>query len=95
MSITPARLLWGVLALLFTIPLLLGISQAIDGNEAGVTRILNATGYQDVRLTGYRMFSCSEDDMFRVGFAATSPTGESISGAVCGGPLKGHTIRLD
>jgi len=56
---------------------------------------LHAAGYQDVQLTGYRFFACSEDDLFHNGFEAKGAGGVQISGVVCSAPLKGMTIRLD
>ena len=63
-----------------------------SSNEA--ERVLAANGYTDVQITGYAMFSCSEDDQFKTGFKATAPSGQKVSGAVCSGFLKGATIRL-
>lgn len=82
-------------ALALAVALVLGVGSSIQENDSSVARILQASGYRDVHLTGYRMFSCSDDDFFRVGFTAVSPTGQPISGAVCRGVFKGHTIRLD
>jgi len=58
-------------------------------------RLLESSGMQDVVITGYRLFGCSEGDFCRTGFTATSVNGSNISGAVCQGLLKGATIRHD
>lgn len=58
-------------------------------------RVLESHGYTDIEITGYRMWSCSEDDDWKTGFRATSPAGHPVSGTVCSGLLKGATIRLD
>lgn len=57
--------------------------------------LLNQQGYTDVEITGYDMFSCSEDDNFKTGFVATAPNGDRVSGTVCEGLMKGKTIRFD
>jgi major membrane immunogen (membrane-anchored lipoprotein) len=59
------------------------------------TRIVSDAGYTNVQTTGYRIFGCSDDDTFRTGFQAISANGKKVSGVVCGGILKGSTIRLD
>lgn len=58
--------------------------------------LLEAQGYKDVRITGYSILACSEDDVYATGFVATSPVGQQIAGTVCAGVLfKGATIRFD
>lgn len=58
--------------------------------------LLEAQGYQDVQITGYNFWSCSEDDTYHTGFTATSPAGQQIKGTVCAGMFfKGATIRFD
>ncbi|QXN67455.1 hypothetical protein [Stenotrophomonas phage BUCT608] len=57
--------------------------------------VLEANGYTDIELTGYAMFSCSDDDTFKTGFRAKSPAGQQVKGAVCSGWFKGATIRLN
>ena len=64
-------------------------------NETGAVGALRSAGYKDIRMTGYRFFMCSQDDLYATGFTATGPSGLPISGAVCEAPLKGKTIRLD
>ncbi len=59
------------------------------------TRVLAQAGYTNIQIEGYAFFSCSEDDTFKTAFTATAPNGAQVSGAVCGGWLKGNTIRLD
>lgn len=59
-------------------------------------QLLEAQGYTDVQITGYRWFACSDDDTYRTGFTATSPAGKSIKGTVCAGLFfKGATIRFE
>ena len=59
------------------------------------TRILRQSGYRDIEITGWRPFAKSEKDVFSTGFEATSPNGETVTGAVTSGWFKGGTIRLD
>ena len=59
-------------------------------------RVLSDQGYTDIRMTGYKGFSCGKDDYYADGFVAKSPSGKNVSGAVCAGALfKGATIRFD
>lgn len=57
-------------------------------NESDARRVLEEQGYTEIHFTGYDMFGCSEDDTYRTGFTATSPTGHRVSGVVCGGYMK-------
>jgi hypothetical protein len=59
------------------------------------TKALVEAGYSDVKITGFRYFSCDKDDWFHTGFSAKGPTGVPVTGTVCAGFLKGNTIRLD
>ena len=63
--------------------------------EDSAERTLRQNGFTEIELTGYSVFSCSEDDTFRTGFRAKAVNGEIIEGTVCEGLLKGKTIRLD
>lgn len=58
-------------------------------------RVLAEQGYTEIEAGGYGFFSCSEDDVFKTNFKATSPAGKRVSGTVCSGWFKGATIRLD
>lgn len=78
--------------------ILIGLSVAILAgctSSDGATRALDSAGYSQIQITGFRFFGCGEDDNFRTGFAAVGPTGKPVTGVVCGGFLKGSTIRLD
>ena len=62
----------------------------------GAIRALEAAGYTDIHITGYRLFGCSDDDWVRTGFAATGADGKLVSGIVCSGLFfKGQTIRTE
>ena len=54
---------------------------------------LDAQGFTQIRMTGYSMFSCSDEDTFSTGFTATNPNGTTVSGTVCCGWIKDCTIR--
>jgi len=58
-------------------------------------KVLETQGYTKVDAGGYAWFMCSDNDTFATSFKATSPNGTRVSGAVCSGLLKGHTIRFD
>jgi hypothetical protein len=62
-------------------------------NEEDSLRVLRASGYTDINLTGYAAFGCGEDDVSHTGFEATGPTGVRTSGVVCCGWWKSCTIR--
>ncbi len=58
-------------------------------------RILEREGYQEISITGYRWFSCSDDDFWQTGFVAKK-NGQIVRGTVCAGLLfKGSTVRFD
>lgn len=58
-------------------------------------KALEQSGYTDVKMDGYAVFGCGKDDSFHDKFVAKGPTGQVVSGVVCGGFLKGKTIRID
>lgn len=58
--------------------------------------LLDAQGYTDIQMTGYKAWSCSDDDQYHDGFTANTPAGKAIEGTVCAGMwFKGATIRFD
>ncbi|ANT40444.1 hypothetical protein KMI12_121 [Klebsiella phage KMI12] len=60
------------------------------------TRVLENAGFTEVDITGYKFFSCSEDDFQHTGFKAVGPTGKTVKGTVCSGIfLKNSTIRFE
>lgn len=59
-------------------------------------KILSDAGFKDIQMTGYKPFSCSEDDSLSTGFEAKNNDGKKVSGTVCCGLLfKNCTIRFD
>lgn len=77
--------------------LLISLASVLMGctNGDGAVRALEGAGYTDIKITGYRVFGCHEDDTFRTGFKAMGQGGKPVTGVVCSGILKGSTIRLD
>lgn len=63
--------------------------------EQETVQAVEAFGFHDVRLTGYRIWGCGQDDTFHEGFTATSQTGRQVTGVVCSSLLKGATVRVD
>lgn len=61
-------------------------------NEA--QKVLEAVGYEGIEMTGYEFNGCGKDDQDHDGFTAVSMTGAKVKGVVCGGWMKGRTIRV-
>jgi len=66
---------------------------SLPEKETEAIELLTFEGYSDIELTGYQFFACSEDDLYRIGFAATKNF-RRIDGVVCSDPVKGTTIRV-
>ena len=64
-------------------------------DSAGTVNTLTRQGYTNIEITGRAFFGCSEDDVWRTKFSATSPSGHAVNGIVCEGILKGSIIRFD
>lgn len=64
----------------------------LKGEEASA--VLEAAGYTNVQLDGFRFWECGED-LFGMGFTAAGPSGKPAKGAVCKGIFKGATVRLE
>lgn len=56
--------------------------------------ILEAQGFTNVKTQGFSIFGCGQDDNFSTKFTAEKD-GKTVSGVVCGGILKGSTVRFD
>lgn len=69
---------------------LVGCSSSNDANKA-----LKANGFTDIQTHGRAFFSCSKDDSFATKFTAKNSKGETVTGVVCSGLLKGSTVRFD
>lgn len=79
-----------IIAMMIVAAAITGCSSSSDAEKA-----LIGAGYTQIETHGYAMFSCSKDDSFKTKFTAVGPTGVKVQGAVCGGWLKGSTIRTD
>jgi len=65
-------------------------------DEDGATKALRSAGLRPVHVGGYSFFGCdSKSDTFATEFTAINVNGETVSGVVCSGFLKGKTIRYD
>lgn len=63
-----------------------------DGDRTRQT--LDDSGFTDIQIGGYDMFSCSKDDQYHTHFTAKNPHGKVVSGTVCCGILKSCTVRF-
>lgn len=61
----------------------------------GAKRAVESMGYTNVKTHGWALFGCADDDAFKTKFTATGQNGKPVSGVVCGGFLKGSTVRTD
>ena len=64
-------------------------------DETAARHALTASGFTDIKITGYSFFGCDKHDTFSTGFEARGPNGQFTSGVVCSGYFKGATIRFD
>ncbi|NIG73526.1 hypothetical protein F3J34_07940 [Klebsiella sp. Ap-873] len=69
----------------------IALAGCTDADEA--KKALINSGYTDVKIQGYSILGCSEDDLYRTEFTAKGLSGQQVSGVVCGGFWKGSTIR--
>jgi hypothetical protein len=84
-----------VLILLFAGIAMIVFAPIIAVDADGATRVLQASGYKDIKITGYKWFNGTQD-YYNTGFEATGVNGARVSGNVSRGIfLKGSTIRLD
>lgn len=64
-------------------------------NPDKAKKLLEGQGMSNVVIGGYSFWGCSEDDTFKSSFTAKAQNGQDVSGVVCGGWLKGYTVRFD
>jgi hypothetical protein len=70
-------------------------------SQSDAEDVLQDEGYQNVQVTGWAPFSCSEDDEFKSSFTATrtvlNPDGSTsqrdVQGTICCGWFKDCTVR--
>ncbi len=58
-------------------------------------KALRDAGLKPVKVGGYSFFACGKDDTFSTQFTATNAQGQTVTGTVCSGWLKGKTVRFD
>ena len=80
--------------ILLTVAIGCGLSTACSKTDSSIAT-LQASGYANVQLTGYRFMGCPRDDSFHTGFVAKTSNGNQVSGVVCSGWLMGSSIHLD
>lgn len=75
-----------------------GTSGGSDSSNQDYIRLVEDQGYTNVHVLGTAVFGCSDSDsiIYNRKFEATSKaTGRHVTGVVCGGFLKGKTVRFD
>lgn len=94
--IEPEKLFIYFTGFIITSVLVLIIASGGFVDEYGATKTLEAQGYTNVEITGWRPFAAGEDDTYSTGFRATAPNGDTVTGTVTKGLFfKGSTVRLD
>jgi hypothetical protein len=74
----------------------LGIILASCGvNPDKAKQVLESQGIKNPVVGGYAWFSCSKDDSFGSNWTGEGQNGKQVSGVICGGWLKGYTVRFD
>lgn len=66
-------------------------------SETKATEVLRKNGFTPVKVGGYGWFDCGvgeDSDVWRTRFTAQNPKGETVTGTVCEGILKGATLRF-
>jgi len=64
-------------------------------DESGAKKTLKHNGYKPISVGGYGLFKGSKDDVFITKFKAVAPNGDTVTGCVTSGWIKGNTIRTD
>lgn len=63
------------------------------GDKEQATVILQEEGYTNIQITGGSVMGCGEGDWKKTTFRAKNQAGNTVSGVVCCGMLKGCTVR--
>jgi len=90
----------GFVGVILVIVLIGGLATVLKGwgmtDAEGAISVLRAEGFEDITITGYRWYTCSDDDYFHTGFSAVGPSGRPVTGTVCKGFFfKSSTVRID
>lgn len=59
------------------------------------SRVLKSQGMSDIHIGGFAFYGCGNDDDYGSFFTAKGAQGQDVSGVICGGWLKGYTVRFD
>jgi hypothetical protein len=81
------------LLVLLILLLVLAFSSCTD--NSGATKALERNNYKPIAVGGYGFFAGSESDVYKTNFKAVAPNGDTVTGCVTKGWIKGSTIRLD
>lgn len=73
--------------------LFLGLVACSD--PEGARKALLDDGIEPTEVGGYGWWSCDKNDTFSTRFTGKRANGRVVSGTVCSGWFKGHTIRYD
>ena len=74
--------------------ILLAVATIVGCTDSrGAYKALDQAGFTKIQTGGYAVFGCGQDDDYATKFTAVNPKGYQVSGVVCGGFLKGSTIR--
>lgn len=59
-----------------------------------LNQLLERNGYHRITYTGYNLFDCTKDDIYKTGFIALDDKNKEVSGTVCKGIFGGSYIRI-
>jgi len=81
--------------IIFGIALAISLSFLACTDEDGAKKTLVRNNYKVIEVGGRGWFCGSKDDVYITKFKAIAPNGDTVTGCVTSGWLKGNTIRLD
>jgi hypothetical protein len=87
--------IYGGIALAAVLLALAMVGVGMLGSDEKKIAAVEALGMTEVRIGGYSFFGCAREDLIRSTFEARGANGKPVSGSVCGGLLKGYTVRMD
>ena len=61
-------------------------------NEEIAREALHEARFNNVEITGYKLFSCPPTDFIHTGFKAKNAFGENVTGVVCSSPFSDKTV---
>lgn len=74
---------------------ILAVAACVPMSDERARAAVEASGMTDVEITGMAFFGCADKDYITATFRAKTSAGKAVSGVVCGGILKGSTVRID